>query len=97
MSGSRRLNILPFNIEPTALAAGSRVGLPGRKKQGMTGDGLWIWSGDTLMDLERYQVLKITVKSIGGNDYPFVEAGGFSDGNPAGWKPPWYVMKRAAE
>jgi len=64
------------------------------KDKGMTGDGLWIWSGEALMDLERYQALKMTVKTIDGSDYLFVEAGGFSTRNPLGWQPPWYVMKR---
>jgi len=64
------------------------------KDKGMTGDGLWIWSGEALMDLERYQALKMTVKTIDGSDYLFIEAGGFSQKNPVGWKPPLYVMKR---
>ncbi|MGB2820063.1 MAG: hypothetical protein WBF17_03720, partial [Phycisphaerae bacterium] len=55
---------------------------------------LWIWSGDTLMDLERNQALKMTVKTVGGSDYLFIEAGGFSARNPKGWQPPLYVMKR---
>jgi hypothetical protein len=66
------------------------------KDSGKTGDGLWIWSGDTLMDLDRYQALKMTVKTIGDSDYLFIEAGGFSEKNPVGWKTPLYVMKRQA-
>lgn len=34
------------------------------KRNGMTGDGLWIPSGDTLMDLDRYQALKMAPKAI---------------------------------
>jgi hypothetical protein len=64
------------------------------KDGGRTGDPLWVWSGDRLMDLTRYQALKMTVKSIGGSDYLFVEAGGFSTRNKPGWKTPLYVMKR---
>jgi hypothetical protein len=60
-------------------------------------DTLWIWSGDILMDLGRYQALKMTVKEIDRSDYLFIEAGGFSTRNLVGWKPPWYVMKRATE
>lgn len=56
-----------------------------------------LWSGDTLMDLDRFQALKMTSKSIGESDCLFIESGGFSDRNPAGWKSPLIVMKRAAE
>jgi len=64
------------------------------KNNGLTGQGLWIWSGDTLMDLNRFQALKMTVNGIGGSDYLFVEAGGFSTRNKPGWQTPLYVMKR---
>ncbi len=49
------------------------------------------------MDLNRYQALKMVTKNLGGADYLFIEAGGFSDKNPAGWKSPWIVMKRSAQ
>jgi len=49
------------------------------------------------MDLDRYQALQMTVKNIGGDDHLFIEAGGFSTRNPAGWQSPWYVMKRQAK
>ncbi len=61
---------------------------------GATSDPAWVWSGDTLMDLTRYQALKMQVKKIDGTEYLFVEKGGFSTRNPAGWKSPWFVMKR---
>ena len=64
------------------------------KDMGMTNEGLWIWSGGTLMDLNRYQALKMAVRTIGGSDYLFIEAGGFSTRNPVGWQSPLYVMKR---
>jgi hypothetical protein len=64
------------------------------KDGGKTGDLTWIWSGDVLMDLNRYQALKMEVKTIGGGEYLFIEAGGFSTRNKPGWKSPWYVMKR---
>jgi len=67
------------------------------KDQGRTGDAQWIWSGDVLMDLARYQALKMTVKAIGGSDYLFIEAGGFSARNKPGWTSPLYVMKRAGK
>jgi len=46
------------------------------------------------MDLVRYQALKMTVKETAGSDSLFIEAGGFSEKNPVGWRSPWYVMKR---
>ena len=64
---------------------------------GTTGDPLWLWSGTTLMDLELRQALKITPKIIDGTDYLFIEAGGFSEKNPVGWKSPLVVMKRAGK
>ena len=48
------------------------------KDQGKTDDAFWIWSGDTLMDLDKNQALKMMLKTITGTDYLFVEAGGFS-------------------
>ena len=63
---------------------------------GRTGVPFWIWSGDRLMDLTRYQALKMKLKAIGAEDYLFIEAGGFSTRNKPGWKPSWYVMKRQA-
>ncbi|MCH8043397.1 MAG: hypothetical protein IID44_06720 [Planctomycetes bacterium] len=67
------------------------------EEQGRTDNVQRIWSGDTLMDLDRYQALKLTVKTIGGDDYLFVEAGGFSTRNKPGWQTPWCVMKRAGK
>jgi hypothetical protein len=61
---------------------------------GRTGVPFWIWSGDRLMDLTRYQALKMTVRTVGDDDYLFVESGGFGTRNKPGWKSSWYVMKR---
>jgi len=67
------------------------------KDQGRTDNGLMIWTGDTLMDLDRLQALKMVVKKVGGADYLFVEAGGFSTRNKPGWQSPWYVLKQAGK
>ncbi len=64
------------------------------KNDGRTEQALWIWSGDTLMDLERNQALKMVIKELGGTTYLFIEAGGFSSRNKADWDSPWFVMKR---
>jgi hypothetical protein len=62
--------------------------------QGATDSPSRIWSGDTLMDLERNEALKITAESINGSDYLFIECGGFGPKNPAGWQCPLMVLKR---
>ena len=67
------------------------------KDKGQTDAVTWLWSGDTLMDLGRYQALKMVVKSIDGADYLFIETGGFSKKRRAGWQSTWQVMKRQAK
>ena len=67
------------------------------KEDGRTEDPTWLWSADTLMDLNKYQALKITPRTIAGNLYLFIEAGGFGTRNKPGWKPKWYVMKSQAK
>ncbi len=72
------------------------------KDDGSTSSSRFGWSGDTLMDTQARQALKMMTKRIGGTDYLFVEAGGFSRKDRNGWKPDhaadWkpalYVMKR---
>jgi len=64
---------------------------------GLTDSGTVIWSGDTLLDLNRFQALKMTVKTVGATDFLFIEAGGFSDKHPVGWKSPLIVMKRSGK
>ncbi|KPJ76068.1 MAG: hypothetical protein AMS14_02575 [Planctomycetes bacterium DG_20] len=67
------------------------------KDNGRTAQPVYIWSRDILMDLDRYQALKMKVKKIDGEDYLFIEAGGFSTRNPVGWQSPWQVMERQAK
>jgi hypothetical protein len=64
------------------------------KENGRTGDPLKIYSGDTLMDLLHNQALKMTLKTIDGTDYLFVESGGFHEKHGSEWKSTWHVMKR---
>ncbi|MFZ9936508.1 MAG: hypothetical protein ACO3JG_05550, partial [Luteolibacter sp.] len=61
---------------------------------GGTNDARWIWSGEILMDLENNTAHKIVSKTIDGSDYLFIESGGFSPRNPAGWRSPLMVLKR---
>lgn len=67
------------------------------RENGLTGNPLWIWTGDTLMGLERFEALKMTPKQIDGADYLFLEAGGFNANVGKGWKTPLFVMKRVVE
>ncbi len=55
-----------------------------------------IWSGDVLVDLQRYQALKVTPKTINGTEFLFIEAVGFNSKNPVGCKLPLIAMKRSA-
>ena len=64
------------------------------KEGGATDAAMLIWSGDRLLDLNRNQALRIAFKTLGGTDYLFIEAGGFSAKNPVGWTSPLVVMKR---
>ncbi|MBC8324054.1 MAG: hypothetical protein H8E27_00265 [Verrucomicrobia subdivision 3 bacterium] len=64
---------------------------------GRTKDPTLIWSGDTLMDLNKYQALKIVPRALAGELYLFIEAGGFGTRNKPGWKPKWFVLTSQAK
>jgi len=64
------------------------------KPDGRTNDPLLAWSGDTLMDLDRYQALKMQVNRIGNENYLFIEVGGFSNRQKPDWKSAWFVLKQ---
>ena len=64
------------------------------KEGGKTNDPAWAWSGNTLMDLTRYQALRMVPVNLGGKDYLFVEAGGFGTRKKPGWKPKLLVLAR---
>ena len=61
---------------------------------GKTNDAMWIWTGDMLLGLDKYQALKMIPKTLEGTEYLFVEAGGFNARNKPGWKSKLYVLKR---
>jgi hypothetical protein len=61
---------------------------------GATADPTWVWSGDRLMDLNKYQALQMRVKTLGGAEFLFVEAGGFSTRNKPDWQSKWLVLSR---
>ena len=67
------------------------------KDGGKTDDALRLWTGDILLDLgSRIYAPLQALKMAGKGDHLFIEAGGFSDKNPVGWKSPLVVLKRKA-
>ena len=64
------------------------------RADGKTGDNHWIWSGNILLALERKEALTMTLKTVEGKKYLFVESGGFSEENAKGWQSPLYVMAK---
>lgn len=85
-----------FNLEKKLSARGAGLTEVTFKKNGETDDMMRIWSGDTFMDLAANGALKMTVKQMNGTDYLFIEKGVFNS-RRKGWKPTFYVLKRAAE
>ncbi len=67
------------------------------KDRARTTNPMLVWSGDILMDLNKFQALKMQAKKIDGSEYLFVENGGFSTRNKPGWKSKLYVLKRLAK
>jgi hypothetical protein len=67
------------------------------KEDGRTADPTRLWSADTLMDLNKFQALKIVPRTLAGDLYLFIESGGFGTRNKPGWKSKWYVMKSQAK
>lgn len=63
---------------------------------GETNEITRLWSGDTLMDLTKYEALKMVIKNFDGTDFLFVEAGGFNARRGPEWKPQWYVLKKSS-
>lgn len=59
-----------------------------------TASETWIWSGVRLMNLERYEALKMTPGRFEGVDYLVIEAGAFGTRNKPGCKPQLIIMKR---
>jgi len=67
------------------------------KDGGTTSDRWRVWSGDTLLDLTSIQALQMILRSIDGQDYLFIEAGGFAPEKGMDWKSPWLVLRRATQ
>jgi hypothetical protein len=65
------------------------------KDCGGTSGSTWVWSDGILMDLNKYQALKIELGRVGDTEYLFVVAGGFTTPDNPDWKSQRFVMKRA--
>ena len=86
-----------FDPEKRLNAGRARIKALSLLGNGRTDNATRVWSGDTLMDLDRFEALKMKVESVEGEEYLFVEAGGFNHRRPADWKCQWYVMQREAK
>jgi hypothetical protein len=61
---------------------------------GKTNSKSFIWSGKNLIDLSRNQMLLMEGKSLDEEIHLFIEAGGFTTGEPKDWHPGWLVLKQ---
>jgi len=61
---------------------------------GRTDDPLLYYTGDLLLHLNLNLALQMSIKTIDGADYLFIEAGGFDAKHGPAWKAPWLVMKK---
>lgn len=64
------------------------------QENGTTDSPTRVWSADTLMDLDKYQALKMRISLDAETEYLFIEAGGFSNRHKPDWKSKWYVFSR---
>lgn len=64
------------------------------RDDGRTDDPLLFYSGDIFLHLDLNQALKISPRLIDGQDYLFIEAGGFDRKLGKDWKCPLVVMRR---
>ena len=83
-----------FTPEKRLNPRGARIVGISFKDNGRTDNVTRLWTGDTLLDLTRYEALKMKIKTINDENYLFIEAGGFNEKNGPDWKPNLYVLKR---
>jgi len=86
----------PAEFDPAKPGDPNRALVPKLEFQanGTTDNPLFIWSGNTLMNLHRNEALAMCIESHNGTEYLFVESGGFQTQNGNQWKSPWFVLKR---
>lgn len=89
--------IAEFNSGRRKSTRGARFTNITFEDQGDTDDLTRLWSGEILLDLNRYESLKMKIEVIDDEEYLFIEAGGFSTRNPVGWQSPWYVLQKQTD
>ena len=63
--------------------------------KGQTDDDLILWTGDHLLDLKRYEALRMVRRKVADADYLFVEGGSFNGKKKPRWESRWLVFKPA--
>ncbi len=61
--------------------------------QGNTNDPLMLWSGKHLLNLKSYEAQQMQLRKVDGQDYLFIERGGFRNKPRAKGETPWLVFK----
>jgi hypothetical protein len=64
------------------------------KAKGKTDDEFIIWTGEMILDLNRYMALKMETMEIDGEEYLFIESGGFNKSKPEGWMSQYTVFAK---
>jgi hypothetical protein len=64
------------------------------RPDGKTNDPLWIWSGNTLMNLRKNEALDMLLEKRGDTEFLLIQAGGFETKKGMDWTSPWFIMKR---
>lgn len=93
--------VIDFVGTPDEFTSGKKMN-PGKpsfptiefKGAGKTNTPSLIWSDKNLIDLSKNQMLLMDSRTIDGQTYLLVEAGGFTSGQPTDWHPGWFVMKK---
>jgi hypothetical protein len=65
------------------------------KARGKTDSGTRMWNGRILIDLARGEALEMSTELVNGEQYLFIEAGGFSESKPTDWHPGYFVLKKS--
>ncbi len=84
----------PTGVKPLDKSVRARFKSIRFKEAGMTDSADLIWSGNMLMDLDGAQALRITSKTIDGENVLCIENGGFNADGGADWKSPLLVFKK---
>lgn len=65
------------------------------KDNGKTDNSDRLWTGRMLIDLANGEALEMSAERTNGEQYLFIEAGGFSESKPTDWHPGYFVLKKA--